>query len=126
MNHSTLEDILIDLQSRFIINIPEQELASIERICFQIEQAHWFYEDFVRAENSSLPSFSLKDFSRLFFLNCPLLYSWANHYDQAFINFMQYKVRVPVCGAVILNSSCNKVLLVRGYKAHSSVFLHLI
>jgi mRNA-decapping enzyme subunit 2 len=33
---------------------------------------------------------------------------------------MQYKVRVPVCGAIILNKSCDKVLLVRGYKSGSS------
>lgn len=33
---------------------------------------------------------------------------------------MQYKVRVPVCGAVILNETCDKVLLVRGFKASAA------
>nr|CAG8567718.1 13020_t:CDS:2 [Entrophospora candida]CAG8568712.1 4313_t:CDS:2 [Entrophospora candida] len=60
--------ILDDLSSRFIINVPEEELSSIERICFQIEQAHWFYEDFVREQNSSLPSFTLKGFSARYIL----------------------------------------------------------
>jgi hypothetical protein len=54
--------------SRFIINVPEEELASVERICFQIEQAHWFYEDFVREQNPSLPSFNLKNFSAKYIL----------------------------------------------------------
>jgi len=54
--------------SRFIINIPAEELASVERILFQIEQAHWFYEDFVREQNTSLPSFSLKNFSAKYIL----------------------------------------------------------
>lgn len=49
--------------SRFIINVPEVELASVERICFQVEQAHWFYEDFVREIKPDLPSFQLKTFS---------------------------------------------------------------
>lgn len=33
---------------------------------------------------------------------------------------MQYKVRVPVCGAIILNKACDKALLVRGYKSSAS------
>lgn len=49
--------------SRFIINVPEAELSSVERICFQVEQAHWFYEDFIRELRPELPSFQLKTFS---------------------------------------------------------------
>lgn len=51
------------LFSRFIINVPEAELSSVERICFQVEQAHWFYEDFIRELKPELPSFQLKTFS---------------------------------------------------------------
>lgn len=32
-------EVLEDLSSRFIVNLPADELASIERICFQVEQA---------------------------------------------------------------------------------------
>lgn len=32
-------EVLEDLSSRFIVNLPAEELASIERICFQVEQA---------------------------------------------------------------------------------------
>lgn len=59
--------------SRFIVNLPDEELESIERICFSIEQAHWFYEDFVRPQASHLPSLSLRKFSELVFQSCPLL-----------------------------------------------------
>ncbi|KAI8822425.1 uncharacterized protein EV422DRAFT_523949 [Fimicolochytrium jonesii] len=115
----SFQDVLDDLQSRFIINVPEEELSSVERICFQIEQAHWFYEDFVREENPRLPSFSLKNFCAQFFRHCPLLHRWAHDHETAFQNFMQYKVRVPVCGAIILNEKMDKVLLVKGWKASS-------
>ena len=39
----TLEDI----HSRFILNLPQKELESSDRIFFQIEQAWWYYEDFI-------------------------------------------------------------------------------
>ncbi|KAI8912037.1 Dcp2, box A domain-containing protein [Powellomyces hirtus] len=121
MSFQTLsfQEVLDDLQSRFIINVPEEELSSVERICFQIEQAHWFYEDFVREENPRLSSFSLKNFCAQFFQYCPLLHRWAHDHETAFQNFMEYKVRVPVCGAIILNGKMDKVLLVKGWKASS-------
>jgi hypothetical protein len=100
--------------SRFIINVPDEELASVERIFFQIEQAHWFYEDFIREQNSSLPSFSLKNFSAKFFHHCPLLHEWSDEHETAFVNFMEYKIRVPVCGAIILNEAMDKVTLSGG------------
>ncbi|KAJ3011576.1 UNVERIFIED_CONTAM: mRNA-decapping enzyme subunit 2 [Siphonaria sp. JEL0065] len=115
----SFSEVLEDLQSRFIINVPLDELSSVERICFQIEQAHWFYEDFVREVHSSLPSLSLKNFSAHFFKQCPLLVNWEGDHEHAFSTFMEYKVRVPVCGAIILNEKLDKVLLVRGWKSKS-------
>ncbi|KAJ3172932.1 mRNA-decapping enzyme subunit 2 [Geranomyces variabilis] len=121
MSFQTLsfQEVLDDLQSRFIINVPKEELSSVERICFQIEQAHWFYEDFVREENPRLSSFGLKNFCAQFFRHCPLLHRWAHDHEKAFQNFMEYKVRVPVCGAIILNERMDKVLLVKGWKSSS-------
>ena len=51
-----------DLCARFLLNVPEDDLSSFERICFQIEQAHWFYEDFYREQDPSLPGFSFQRF----------------------------------------------------------------
>ncbi|CAG8826762.1 3695_t:CDS:2, partial [Gigaspora margarita] len=87
--NATFSEILDDLSSRFIINVPEEELASVERICFQIEQAHWFYEDFVREQNPT------------------------------FADFMQYKIRVPVCGAIMLNDTMDQCVLVKGWSSRS-------
>ncbi|KAI8813709.1 Dcp2, box A domain-containing protein [Cladochytrium replicatum] len=117
----TFPEVLDDLQSRFIINVPDEELSSVERVCFQIEQAHWFYEDFVREQNPRLPSLSLKRFSATFFNHCEFLstsFSALDH-EEAFENFMSYKVRVPVCGAIILNEGLKKILLVRGWKSNA-------
>ncbi|KAJ3564386.1 hypothetical protein NP233_g8330 [Leucocoprinus birnbaumii] len=113
------EEVLEDLSSRFILNLPDEELASLERICFQVEQAHWFYEDFIREQNPTFPSLPLKKFSAMLFHACPLLHQWSNDHENAFNIFMQYKTRVPVCGAIMLNDSWDKCVLVKGWKSSS-------
>ncbi|GLB36140.1 putative dcp2, box A domain [Lyophyllum shimeji] len=113
------EEVLEDLSSRFILNLPDDELSSLERICFQVEQAHWFYEDFIREENPKFPSLPLKKFSAMLFHACPLLHQWSHDHEQAFNTFMQYKTRVPVCGAIMLNDTWEKCLLVKGWKSSS-------
>ncbi|KXS22421.1 DCP2-domain-containing protein, partial [Gonapodya prolifera JEL478] len=110
----TLQEILDDLAARFIINVPEEELATIERILFQIELAFWYYEDVVRPLTALAPSFSLKTFSARLFNHHPLLRQWAHTHESAYRDWTEYKMRVPVCGAVLLNNTMDKVLLVRG------------
>ncbi|KAG5647978.1 hypothetical protein DXG03_007012 [Asterophora parasitica] len=117
--HATHEEVLEDLSSRFILNLPDDELASLERICFQVEQAHWFYEDFIREENPKFPSLPLKKFSAMLFHACPLLHQWSHDHEEAFNSFMQYKTRVPVCGAIMLNDTWEKCVLVKGWKSSS-------
>ncbi|KAF8168107.1 Dcp2, box A domain-containing protein [Crassisporium funariophilum] len=116
---ATHEDVLEDLSSRFILNLPDHELSSLERLCFQVEQAHWFYEDFIREENPKFPSLPLKKFSAMLFHACPLLQQWSHDHEQAFNQFMAYKTRVPVCGAIMLNDTMEKCLLVKGWKSSS-------
>ncbi len=63
----------------------------------------------MREENPQLPSYTLKSFSAKIFETCPLLQSWKDYHETAFKHFMEYKVRVPVCGAIILNETLDKV-----------------
>lgn len=68
-------DILDDLASRFIINVPDMELSNLIRICFQIELAHWFYLDFFCAsdEEKKLHPCGIKQFAvQLFEVRFPL------------------------------------------------------
>ncbi|KIW40241.1 uncharacterized protein PV06_07454 [Exophiala oligosperma] len=112
-----LEDWLDDLCVRFIINLPPEELQSVERICFQVEEAQWFYEDFIRPLDPSLPSLSLRAFSLRIFQHCPLFSQWsAQHHTTAFAEFLAYKSRVPVRGAIMLNEAMDEVVLVKGWK----------
>ena len=108
---------LDDLCVRFIINLPPEELESVERICFQVEEAQWFYEDFIRPLDPSLPSLTLRAFSLRIFQHCPLFSQWdVQHYTTAFAEFLAYKSRVPVRGAIMLNEAMDHVVLVKGWK----------
>jgi mRNA-decapping enzyme subunit 2 len=91
-----------------------EEFQSFERICFQLELAHWFFEDNYRTSDPLLPSFTLKDFFSIMFQHCPLLQPYANQVDEIMTNFIDYKTRVPAYGAVLLNPSLKKCLLVKG------------
>ncbi|KAI9928221.1 hypothetical protein AWENTII_007921 [Aspergillus wentii] len=112
-----LEDWLDDLCVRFIVNLPREELESVERICFQVEEAQWFYEDFIRPLDPALPSLSLKAFALRIFQHCPLMSQWSHyHHITAFSEFLAYKTRVPVRGAIMLNQDMDEVVLVKGWK----------
>lgn len=108
---------LDDLCVRFILNLPREELESVERICFQVEEAQWFYEDFIRPLDPTLPSMSLRAFCLRIFQRCPLLSEFSqDHHLAAFSEFLAYKIRVPVRGAILLNHAMDQVLLVKGWK----------
>ncbi|KAG4952313.1 hypothetical protein JHK85_046180 [Glycine max] len=101
------QELLDDLCSRFVLNVPKEDLQSFERILFLVENAHWFYEDNSVENNPSLKSLNLKEFTSL--------------YD-IFKDFTSYKVRVPVTGAIILDETYERCLLVKGWKGTSWSF----
>ncbi|KAL9014913.1 MAG: hypothetical protein Q9173_000468 [Seirophora scorigena] len=108
---------LDDLCVRFIINLPQEELESVERICFQVEEAQWYYEDFIRPLDPDLPSLNLRNFCLRIFQHCPLLSEFSpDHHATAFEEFLAYKTRVPVRGAIMLNEEMDEVILVKGWK----------
>ncbi|KAF5733749.1 mRNA-decapping enzyme subunit 2 [Tripterygium wilfordii] len=116
------KELLDDLCSRFVLNVPKEDLQSFERILFLVEYAHWFYEDNSVEKNPSLKSFNLKEFTWLLFNNCDVLKPYAAHIDDIFKDFTSYKVRVPVTGAIILDQTYERCLLVKGWKGTSWSF----
>ncbi|TEY40369.1 hypothetical protein BOTCAL_0435g00070 [Botryotinia calthae] len=112
-----LEDWLDDLCVRFIINIPAADLSHVPRICFQVEEAQWYYEDFIRPLDPSLPSMTLRNFCLKIFLHCPLLSNFSESiHMRAFEEFLLYKTRVPVRGVILLSADMDEVVLVKGWK----------
>ena len=52
------------INSRFLINLPEDEQEDMVRVFFQIEQAHWYYVDFY-CQEKLLPTYGLKEFTKI-------------------------------------------------------------
>ncbi|KAI4385738.1 hypothetical protein MLD38_003733 [Melastoma candidum] len=116
------QELLDDLCSRFVLNVPKEDLQSFERILFLVEYAHWYYEDNSVEKNPSLKSLSLKEFTCLLFNSCEIFRPYVAHIDDIFKDFTSYKVRVPVTGAIILDDSYERCLLVKGWKGSSWSF----
>ncbi|TVU27797.1 hypothetical protein EJB05_19298 [Eragrostis curvula] len=114
------QELLDDLCSRFLLNVPKEELESFERILFLLEQAHWFYEDNSVEHNPNLKSLSFRDFTSLMFKSCTALRPYIAHLDDIYKDFNNYKFRVPVSGAIILDDTYERCLLVKGWKAGAS------
>lgn len=121
VDHSVPSDILDDLSSRFIINVPEEERKDLVRICFQIELAHWFYLDFYCTdENPKLRPCSMREFATQIFFHIPFLKPHVANIDSILEQWRDYKQNVPTFGAIVLNEDLTKVLLVQSYWAKSS------
>lgn len=113
-------DLLEELAARFVLNCPEEELDSFERILFLVEQAHWYYEDFVREEQRNLKGMKLREFAELMFNKCSTLKRYKGKVDEIYKKFTNYKFSVPVGGLIILNPTLDKCVMVKGYKSGSS------
>ncbi|KAH8380654.1 hypothetical protein KR009_011993 [Drosophila setifemur] len=129
-------DILDDLASRFIINVPDMELNDLIRICFQIEQAHWFYFDFFCAPEASddggdsqkpspsvqrkLPVVGIKQFAMQLFQHIPFLNKHFGTVDQILAEWKNYKMSVPTYGAILVAEDHNHCLLVQSYFTRNS------
>ncbi|GAV47688.1 hypothetical protein ZYGR_0H05340 [Zygosaccharomyces rouxii] len=121
-NVSSLDRVFEDLLVRFVINCPPEDLSSVERELFHFEEASWFYTDFVKLMNPTLPSFKIKSFAKNIIRLCPLVWNWDIHADEALQKFSQYKKSIPVRGAAIFNEKLNKILLVKGTESDSWSF----
>ena len=109
----TLESCLQDVETRFLLNLPETELQQSDRLFFQIEQAWWYYEDFFADKYTILPHYkTLKSFAEMIFTHCPLLSKNSNNFIELFTDFGQYKNEIPVCGCILLSAEMTKMALI--------------
>jgi len=115
---SGMDLALDDLASRFILNCPaETARDEMMLLMFEVEKAFWFYLDFWREHDTSLPSLGMRDFSRKLFGHCAMLQPYAGQLDSILTKWNAYKREVPTFGAVILDETLTKVLLVRGWNS---------
>ena len=115
-----LSDVLEDLAIRFVVNCPAEEKESFERLLFQVEAAYWFFEDQYREIwPHAFPALNLLGFAQKLFQECELLAPYASKTKEIYDTFTAYKIRIPTCGAIILNHNNTKVLLVKSWQGKS-------
>lgn len=111
-----LDAVVRDLLVRFIINSPPSDLASIERIGFLVEQAHWYFLDFYLEDASlDLPKLSLKSFAAEAYKRHPSLFApfcdgnSLQSFSDEFSRFLKYKISIPVVGAIMMDDKRKNV-----------------
>jgi len=127
--HPTMDEALEDVCARFLAALPEDEARDAARLGFHLEQAHWYYVDFLRDEDpDARPSLGLRAFATVLagFLRrqagpvvapavrdmlCASKTAPAELVDA----FAAYKALVPTCGAIILDRDMDAALVVRGH-----------
>lgn len=121
LSNQSVDLVLEDLLVRFLVNVPHEDLSSIERIFFQVEEAQWFYTDFVRQLNPTLPGMKMKQFSTRLLEKCPLIWKWGDPSD-AISRFGKYKSTIPVRGIALFNKDLTKMILVKGSESNTWSF----
>lgn len=102
--------------------MPQEDLSSVERELFHFEEALWFYTDFVKLMNPSLPNMKIKSFANYIIESYPVVWKWDLKAKEALTKFSNYKKTIPVRGAAIFNRKLNKLLLVKGTESDSWSF----
>eukprot|EP00985_Skeletonema_marinoi_P029762 scaffold28977_cov80-Skeletonema_marinoi.AAC.1 len=118
------EEAFDEVHMKFILNLPDEELASSDRIFFQLEQAWWFYDDFICDANTAtakkLPRFKhMKPFSLAMFNFSPLLQPMLDEFDTMYAEFSKYKRSISTYGTILLNAEGTKIALCRNWKGKS-------
>jgi len=116
-------DAMEDVHTRFLLNLPAEELATADRILFQIEQAWWFYEDWICDQQDAnggcvLPRFkNLRPFAVQMFKYSFLLEEKEFHSMWAL--FSNYKRKISTYGCILLNEDCSKIILCQDWNSKS-------
>jgi mRNA-decapping enzyme subunit 2 len=120
-NNPAYVDALEDVHTRFLLNLPPRELETADRIFFQLEQAWWFYEDFLADSCDKLPHFlQFKPFAAQLFQYSPLLPSTKFH--EMWNEFAAYKRQISTYGCILLSQDYQKVVLCQLYKSETYTF----
>lgn len=108
---------LDEIAIKFIWNLPEKEYADFNRMFFQIEQAHWYFDDFlVDDKKLGLRRLKFEKFAEFLVDHCQVLHPMRKNLKSHILRFKDYLNRVPRFGCILLNEDCTKILLVLNWR----------
>ena len=118
----TYEDALDDVHTRFILNLPESELRTADRMFVQIEQAWWYYEDFIcdpRPHLTYLPRYNhLRPFAKALFEYSTVLPD-TSQFNEMWKQYSIYKKQISNYGCILLSSDYQRIVLCQVYNGKS-------
>lgn len=83
------KNLLDDLASRFIINLPVEERLDTIRLFFNIEDAHWFYLDYYCEHGSRNKKCNLTKFAIQLLNHIPSLAHTVRNIDENMKKFIK-------------------------------------
>jgi mRNA-decapping enzyme subunit 2 len=117
----TYQDALDDVHTRFVLNLPESELLSADRMFVQLEQAWWFYEDFIcdMHPELNLPRYAhLKPFAKELFRYSEVLPE-STQFNAMWQEYAEYKRKISNYGCILLSSDYQRMVLCQVYNGKS-------
>jgi len=115
-----LEEALHTISLRFVINLPEESLRNAPRLCFELQEAFWFYLDYLYDNaKKELPKLNQMNFVHLMLEACDVLraiYVTSQQRQRLLQDWREYCKKVPLKGAVLLNQKMDKCLMVQPWK----------
>ena len=118
------KEALEDVHTRFILNLPASELETADRLFFQLEQAWWFYEDWICDKNpeKQLPRFkNFKPFAKELFEYSEFLPD-VSLFTDMWLEFATYKRGITNYGCILLSEDYSKIVLCQGKDLKSSEY----
>ena len=123
--YKDFEDALEDVHTRFILNLPDSELQTADRIFFQLEQAWWFYEDWIcdpHPDWTHLPRYpNFRPFALALWTYSPLLPP-PDEFSAMWTKFSLYKRKISNYGCILMSADCQRMVLCRVWNGKSFSF----
>ncbi|CAH0546871.1 unnamed protein product [Brassicogethes aeneus] len=103
------------LTEQFIFTLPENNRKNINKVCDQVELAHWHYLDECVAKNSRLKTCRFFDFALQIFNHVHFLQEVRKDLHAILKAWIKSRMSIPTYGGIILSRSRSHVLLVQSY-----------
>jgi 8-oxo-dGTP pyrophosphatase MutT (NUDIX family) len=114
-----LRRIIEDIDARFIISLDQKVLMDSKMIFFKIQKAFWYYKDKYEKliKDRKIPSMPLDLFGQLLIEASQVLSRVYPHELRAlkYKEWQDYLRRVPRLGAICLNPTADKVLMIQPF-----------
>ena len=114
-----LQEILEELDERFIIGLDQSVLLDSKLIFFKIQKAFWYYKDHFEQviKERRAPSLGMETFGQLLIEESEILSRIYPHEkrESKFREWQDYLRKVPRLGAICVNPSLDKVLMIQPF-----------